>query len=268
MPKKLRVRSGANQQGVTVQSTRARFVLVALAVSLFAVGMVAFLNYYKYRSTVAQMVQSRVLVVGRGIENSIQASLGLGLQFAELGMMPDLLMRERATESLLKRIDVFDHNGTILYSTDAQRVGSQVPREWTAVASRAKATGWTVEDGPMQVAGISLKNNFNLVVGYMALHYPRAYAGEAASKVGRQILLASAAALVGVALLMPLALGFVFRRLEADFAGARDALGPAKGAAQKVGDPQLAQALVEAGSRLKEAEAEFAHLAARVEAAR
>ena len=70
-------------------STRVRFVLVALVVSFFAVGMAAFLNYFKYRSTVAHIAQARVLVVGRGIENSVQASLGLGMQFAELGTLPD-----------------------------------------------------------------------------------------------------------------------------------------------------------------------------------
>jgi hypothetical protein len=244
-------------------------VLVALVVSLFAIGMVAFLNYFKYRSTVAEMVQSRVLVVGRGIENSVQASLGVGLQFAEITTMPDLLRRERSTESLLRGIDIFDHNGTILYSTDAAQVGRNVPAEWTAAAARAKKTQWAVEERDMFVAGISLQNNFNLVVGYMALHYPRAYVDEAAAKIGRDILFASLAAFAGVALLMPLLLGFVFRRIEADFAAARDALAPqASAAAAPVRDAQLAEAVREARGRLEEAEKAVADASARVEAAR
>jgi len=63
---------------------RVRFILVALVVSFFAVGMSAFLNYFKYKSTIGNIVKSRVLVVGRGIENSVQASLQLGMQFSEL----------------------------------------------------------------------------------------------------------------------------------------------------------------------------------------
>ena len=67
---------------------RIRFILVALVVSFFAVGMSAFLNYFKYKSTIGGIVKSRVLVVGRGIENAVQASLQLGMQFSELSQLP------------------------------------------------------------------------------------------------------------------------------------------------------------------------------------
>jgi hypothetical protein len=244
-------------------------VLVALVVSLFAIGMVAFLNYFKYRATVAEMVQSRVLVVGRGIENSVQASLGLGLQFAEIATIPDLLRRERSTESLLRRIDIFDHNGKILYSTDAAQVGRRVPAEWTAAAARAKKAQWAVEERDMNVAGISLQNNFNLVVGYMALHYPRSYVDEAAARIGPDILVASLVAFGGVVLLMPLLLGIPFRRVEADFAAARETLATqAMVAATGIRDAQLDAALRESHDRLAEAEKAVAQAAAQLEAAR
>ena len=44
---------------------RVRFIMVALVVSFFAVGMAAFLNYFKYKSTIGGIVKSRVLVIGR-----------------------------------------------------------------------------------------------------------------------------------------------------------------------------------------------------------
>jgi hypothetical protein len=252
-----------------VGSTRVRFVLVALVVSLFAIGMVAFLNYFKYRATVGEMVQSRVLVVGRGIENSVQASLGLGLQFAEIATIPDLLRRELSTESLLRRIDIFDHNGKILYSTDAAQVGRGVPAEWTAAAAHAKKTQWAVEERDMNVAGISLRNNFNLTVGYMALHYSRGYVDQAAARIGPDILVASLAALAGVVLFMPLLLGFPFRRVESDFAAARQALDPqARDAPTGIRDRQLDEALRETRERLAEAEKAVAQAAAQLEAAR
>src|SRR5260221_27801 len=54
---------------------RVRFILVALVVSFFAVGMAAFLNYFKYKSTIGGIVKSRVLVIGRGI--AVTAPLAL-----------------------------------------------------------------------------------------------------------------------------------------------------------------------------------------------
>lgn len=244
-------------------------MLVALVVSLFAIGMVAFLNYFKYRATVAEMVQSRVLVVGRGIENSVQASLSLGLQFAEIATIPDLLRRELSTESLLRRIDIFDHKGKVLYSTDAAQVGRLVPAEWTAAAAGTKKTHWAVEERDMNVAGISLRNNFSLTVGYMALHYPRSYVDGAAARIAPDILVASMIALAGVVLLMPLLLGFPFRRVEEDFAAARQALDPqAQDAATGIRDRQLDEALRETRDRLAEAERAVAQAAAQLEAAR
>src|SRR2546422_1909270 len=106
---------------------RVRFILVALVVSFFAIGMAAFLNYFKYKSTVSNIVRSRVLLVGQGIESSVQASLQVGMQFAELSQLPQLLQRERSADRLIRGIDVFDSSGQILYSSDRARLGQKVP---------------------------------------------------------------------------------------------------------------------------------------------
>src|SRR4029450_7614976 len=93
---------------------RVRFIMVALVVSFFAVGMAAFLNYFKYKSTIGNIVKSRVLVVGRGIEKGVQASLQLGMQFNELSTLPQLMQREKASDRLVRGIDVFDANGQVI----------------------------------------------------------------------------------------------------------------------------------------------------------
>ena len=195
---------------------RVRFITVALVVSFFAVGMAAFLNYFKYKSTISGIVKSRVLVIGRNIENSVQASLQVGMQFMELGTMNALLTREKSSDRLVRGIDVFDHTGQIIYSTDRARVGEKVPREWTEASSRAKSTELGLESTNEYVAGISLKNNFDLTVGYLALRYSAEEVERAAKVAGREILLASLISFVGIALIAPLALIVVIRRFERD----------------------------------------------------
>src|SRR5436190_14579244 len=134
---------------------RVRFIIVALVVSFFAVGMAAFLNYFKYKSTISNIVKSRVLVIGRNIENSVQASLQVGMQFMELGTMNALLTREKSSDRLVRGIDVFDSFGQIIYSTDRLRVGEKVPKEWAEVSERSKSTEWGFEAaGNEYVAGI------------------------------------------------------------------------------------------------------------------
>lgn len=195
---------------------RVRFILVALVVSFFAVGMAAFLNYFKYKSTISNIVKSRVLVVGRGIENSVQASLQLGMQFAELSQLPQLMQREKSSDRLIRGIDVFDVNGQVLYSTDRGRVGQKVPSAWTTAAERAKGTEWSNEAPGEYVAGISVRNAFNLTVGYLGLRYSREEVERAAATAGREILLAALASFAAILVVAPLALVVVIRRFERD----------------------------------------------------
>ena len=195
---------------------RFRFIMVALVVSFFAVGMAAFLNYFKYKSTISNIVKSRVLVVGRGIENSVQASLQLGMQFSELAQLPQLMQREKSSDRLVRGIDVFDTSGQVLYSTDRGRLGQKVPAPWTIAAQRSKSTEWSTDETDEFVAGISLKNAFDLTVGYLALRYSRDEVESAAAKAGREIALAAMLSFLGIAIVAPLALIVVIRRFERD----------------------------------------------------
>jgi len=204
---------------------RVRFILVALVVSFFAVGMSAFLNYFKYKSTISGIVKSRVLLVGRGIESSVQASIQVGMQFNEIGTLPEVLKRELLSDPLLRGIDVFDAQGVIIYSSDRPRVGQKVPDAWLQTAERSKATEWSTEAAEDYVAGISVKNAFDLTVGFLALRYAREEVDRAAAKAGGEILAASLTAFAGVAVIAPLALIVVIRRFERDLRSLEAAAG-------------------------------------------
>lgn len=195
---------------------RTRFIMVALVVSFFAIGMAAFLNYFKYKSTISDILRSRVLLVGQGIENSVTASLQLGMQFAELSQLPALLQRERGSDRLIRGIDVFDATGNILYSTEPTRIGAKAAASWINAAQGARAAQWAVEDSDEYTAGLVVRNAFNLTVGYVGLRYARDEADRAAAAAGREILLAALGSFAGIALIAPLLLVVVIRRFERD----------------------------------------------------
>jgi hypothetical protein len=207
-------------------STRLRFVCVALLVCVFAVGMATFLNYFKYKATAAQIIKSRVLVVTNAIEDGVQASLALGLAFGEMGMVGGLLERQAASDSLIVGIDVFDTAGKQIYSTDAVRIGRNVPDAWANAAGKVKDTlnsnvkdSWAVQEPEQLVAGTALKNNFNLTIGYLAVRYSRAYVDAAAERVGKRLVLTAIPLLLVIFLLSPLALTLVIKRFESDMRG-------------------------------------------------
>ena len=198
-----------------MKTTYTRFIGVAIVVCLFAVGMATLLNYYKYKSTVEKVVRDRILITANTIDNSVESSLSLGMGFSELTMLPSLMDRETKSDRLVSAIDVFDPAGKILYSTVAERVGKSVPAAWLANAGRAKEEWW-VEEAREHVAGIVVRNNFNLVVGFLAIRYDRAYIDRTVQAVGRNLAAIGIIAFLAVATLVSLALIVILRRFGRD----------------------------------------------------
>ena len=248
---------------------RVRFILVALVVSFFAVGMSAFLNYFKYKSTISGIVKSRVLLVGRGVEDSIQASLMVGIQFNEIGTLGEMLRREQLSDPLLRGIDVFDSNGQVIYSSDRARVGQKVPDAWIRAAERSKTSEWSAEAAQDYIAGISVKNSFDLTVGFLALRYARSEVDRAAAKAGAEILAASLTAFAGVAVFAPLALIVVIRRFERDLRSLEAAAGQLeeKGAPEPKAGSAFDAAIGSLRDSLDEANKSLDQLRAKLDAA-
>lgn len=205
-------------------STKSRMIVVAVLVCGFAVGMAALLNYFKYRSTAHHLVRERLVVTGKAIENSIQASLSLGLQFSDIGTLPGTLERERATDDLIQGIDIFDTEGHQLYSTDRLRAQRPAPAHWMAAIKKAGTADWFVSDGRDSAAGISVQNNFGLTVGFLALRYSEERVNDTVNAVAGEIALAAFGTFVASSLLAAMALVTIMGRLEKDVLALESAL--------------------------------------------
>lgn len=239
-----------------MKNARSRFIGVAVIVCLFASGMATFLDYYKYRSVLGQMVATRLLVVGYGIENSIQDALKLGLGFSELSTLPGLLERQAASDPLLVGIDVFDTAGRILYSTQAARAGGSAPASWLANATLAKGREWSAGAAGESVAGIALKNNFDLTLGYLAMRYQGEYVARKTAAMGRTLLARGLLVLACALAALALALGALLRRYERDMQAIDDCL---EGKGNLAAVPQaFAPAVAELRATIADAEATLA----------
>ncbi|MDP1691261.1 MAG: hypothetical protein Q8L49_04785 [Burkholderiaceae bacterium] len=245
-----------------MKTTQPQMILVAVLVCLFAVGMAGLLNFFKYRSYAERMLNERLAVTGSAIENAIQSSMALGLQFSDLGTLPGTLERERATDDLILSIEVFDIEGKPLYSTDRLRAARNVPTAWLDAARNAKGADWFVRNGADSASGVAIKNNFGLPIGYLALRYSEEQVSDSHNAVARELALSTAAVFVVAATLASLALLAVMRRLSRDLEAVEAALRSA--------DPVRPSALVRNGpfgralrqffERVRGAEAEIALL--------
>jgi len=243
-------------------------IVVAVLVCGFAVGMAGLLNYFKYRTTVHRIVTERIVSTGRLVENSIQSSLLLGLQFGNIGTLPNTLERERKTDDVLTGIDVFDTDGAILYSTDHSRVMRPVPGAWLLAARKAgPSASWFVEGEAESVTGISLENNFGLTIGYLSLRYSNERVQQSAAGVGRQLAAASLTVFISAAATASFALLTVMRRLKRDVAAVESALravDPLRASAA-AGRGLFGAALQRFVETIRAAETEIASLRARMQ---
>lgn len=204
-----------------MRSTRARFIVVALLVCFFAIAMATFLNYFKYRSTVAEVVKTRVLYVADGIEDNVSASLALGLPFAEMPTMQALIERERTTDTLIAGIELFDPAGQVIYATDKAKIGKQVAIDWLTEAAqqrrdRGRPASWTTKQNEEQVVAVVLRNNFDLAVGYLSVRYPQQYVEAASKNMGWELIKIASAVFLACAILSILLLTLIIRRFERD----------------------------------------------------
>lgn len=207
-----------------MDSTRQRMMWVAVLVCLFAVGMAALLNFFKYRTTAERIVKERMLVIGDGIENSIQQSLALGLQFSDLNTLQSTLARELDVDDVTIDIEVFDTAGRPMYNAEKTLPMRPMPAKWAEAARRAGRDDWSVTDGKESAVGIALENNFDLPIGYLAIRYDTGKLREAETAVAMQLLSSFLGVFVVSAALASLALIWVMRRLSSQVAAIEQVL--------------------------------------------
>lgn len=207
-----------------MDTTKQRMIWVAVLVCLFAVGMAGLLNFFKYRSTAEGIIKDRMLVIGDGIENSIQQSLALGLQFSELNTLQSTLQRELDVDDFTLDIEVFDTEGRPMYRGEKGVPLRSMPPKWLGAARKAGKEDWSVDDGQLSAVGISLENNFDLPIGYLAIGYDSHKLREAETAVAMQLLMASGGVFVASAVLASLLLIWVMRRLSRQVAALEQVL--------------------------------------------
>ena len=191
-----------------------RLIIVALVVSTFAIGMSTLLNYFKFRTTAAEMLKSRVLVVADDIDRNVVSSLALGLSFSEISTLQKLIVSEEEAAESIRQITIFDSAGGVLYSTFSDQVGSHVDPGWLRAASKNEE-GWFIEESERNITGRALRNSFDMTVGYVALVYSPDHM-NAATIIGKELLLIAVVVLLLAILLIFLVIPRLIKGFDKD----------------------------------------------------
>jgi len=152
--------------------------LTIIVILAFAVVVTNFLNYYKYQSTLRELVQSRFVVVGLDIKHAIEGSVNLGIPLSQTENTQEILNRVKAGDAQILSVEVFEiagAKGNRIFGTNAAGIGQEVPDDWVKSAERTDSSNWQFDEDEAFGVGIALINNFNKSIGGVVLRYSRAY---------------------------------------------------------------------------------------------
>ncbi|PSJ57697.1 hypothetical protein C7I84_16825 [Mesorhizobium ephedrae] len=89
----------------------------------FAMFLAAYMNFSGVRSAYLDLIRSRMAMVAESIGTDVSTAHALGIRLTEQTTLPGLLARQAASDPLTLSIDVLSEDGTVVFSSDAGRVG-------------------------------------------------------------------------------------------------------------------------------------------------
>jgi hypothetical protein len=205
-----------------------RVVATTAAICLFAVALTASLNFYKFQSTLEELLRSRFAFLLRDMRNTLETGIDLGLPLRNLDNVQELIRIQAARDPDILSIEIFDAQGTVLFSTDTSFLGDLVAASWLDHWHRATSEIWGLREADANTLAITLEDNLGQVAGAIALRSSRRLENEILYRMGLRLATASAAVILlataAGALVGFLILGPTRRRLLAMEAGTRGLL--------------------------------------------
>ena len=164
-----------------------RVVLTMGAICVFAVALTATLNFYKYDSTLSDLLRSRFTFLLRDMRHTLETGMDLGLPLRELDNVPELIGGNAARNPEVLSIEIFDPSGTVLFSTDSSFVGDLVATSWLDRWQKSTEPLWSTREHDADTLGITLQNNLGQTVGAIALRYDRRLEDGLLYRMGLQL---------------------------------------------------------------------------------
>lgn len=145
-----------------------------VAILMAGIAMTIGLSLDKFRRTHTDLLTSRFQFVVNDIRNKIETQMDLGLALSTLQDVSEELETYQSDDESILSIEVFDENGSVLFSTDPSFIGDLVSEDWViAWRTNQNANSWSRLERDAGVVGVPIQNNLNQNVGSLALRYSR-----------------------------------------------------------------------------------------------
>lgn len=194
-----------------------KIVLMLQLVFGIALILTALLNYFKFEKTVTNVISSRFVVTVNGLQGDVENAMNLGLSLPELRDLQQLIEREERSDDQILAIEIADTAGTVLFSTDKDRIDARLPDDWIRTMSRSEGGIWRENFNDNPVLGATLRNTFGQVAGSVMLRYSKSAVDQRTVAVRPGLLVAAVIAIVGCGAVTIAGVWLVFRKIIGGF---------------------------------------------------
>ena len=159
--------------------------LFATSVLIFAVVLITFLNYTKYRNLYDEIERGRYEVLLQEMRGTVERGLALGLHLDQIRNIEPIMARLRSAYPAIDAIQVVESDGTVIYAAGELAAASAVAAR---LAELTHSQGRTAIE-PIHLGGqpglvAPLTNSFGKMVGAIVLSYQAVGALEAGEGLG------------------------------------------------------------------------------------
>lgn len=194
-----------------------KIVLMLQLVFGIALILTALLNYFKFEKTVTNVIASRFVVTVNGLQGDVENAMNLGLSLPELRDLQQLIEREERSDDQILAIEIADTAGTVLFSTDKDRIDARLPEDWIRTISRSEGGIWQENFDDNPVLGATLRNTFGQVAGSVMLRYSKSAVAQRTAAVRPGLSVAAVIAIVGCGAVTIAGVWLVFRKIIGGF---------------------------------------------------
>jgi hypothetical protein len=189
--------------------------LISMILVLFIVlGLIFMMSYFKFQTTLTTLIQNRLTVISITMGESIESAIDLGLGLGEMRTAEEVIARANRNDPEIASIHIFDNNGQILYSTQKEMDGTNVPPYVLLAVEQSDDQTWWLDRGDYFVNGFSLLNSFAQMIGGVVLTYPKDAYNTKVAALTRSLARKSILIFLGFALLAFIGIELGFRGLS------------------------------------------------------
>jgi len=153
--------------------------------AIIAAACVAFGAYFSFitlQNAHRKTVESGFAITAERIATTAQFAASLGIALPAQTTLAGLLRRESDLEDAIRRLDVTDKDGTVLFSSDPARAGVREPA------------------APAHAVSRRIENDLAAVIGHVVVHYDPAAMAKGAAALSEDLRFIALPTLLGAAL--------------------------------------------------------------------